>query len=247
MNGLTTGAMNALRVPPGTSASETCPGVAAPIRVMLVDDHKTVLWGLAQLIQSAAPRMMVVGQASSRAQLLAGLASANPDLILLDLDLDGECGIDCIEDLMPLSQAMVLVLTGSTDTDIHQQAVMRGARGVVRKLEPAQVILTAIEKVRAGEIWLDRVSLGRVMTALSNGRGTDPQARKFASLTAKERQIVAAVIAEKGARNKVIAEKLHMSEHTLRNRLTTIYSKLEVNGRMELYLTASSHAHLIAG
>ncbi|NBS98098.1 MAG: DNA-binding response regulator, partial [Betaproteobacteria bacterium] len=95
-------------------------------------------------------------------------------------------------------------------------------------------------------IWLDRVSLGRVMTALSNGRGTDPQARKFASLTAKERQIVAAVIAEKGARNKVIAEKLHMSEHTLRNRLTTIYSKLEVNGRMELYLTACSHAHLLA-
>jgi DNA-binding NarL/FixJ family response regulator len=162
---------------------------------MLVDDHKTVLWGLAQLIQSAAPRMVVVGQASSRAQLLAGLASANPDLILLDLDLDGECGMDCIEDLMPLSQAMVLVLTGSTDTDVHQQAVMRGARGVVRKLEPAQVILTAIEKVRAGEIWLDRVSLGRVMTALSNGRGTDPQARKFANLTAKERQIVAAVIA----------------------------------------------------
>ena len=78
------------------------------------------------------------------------------------------------------------------------------------------------------------------------GKGADPEAAKIAELTPKERQIVATVVKEKGARNKVIADKLHMSEHTLRNYLTTIYSKLEVEGRMELYLYATSQRQLMA-
>lgn len=219
---------------------------AKPINVFLVDDHRTILWGLEQLVRSAAPRMAVAGTATSCAEMFAGLACIAPDVILLDLDLGGESGLDCLEKLGRQSAARVLVLTGSSDPEIHQRAVVRGARGVVHKQQSAEVILRAIEKVSGGEIWLDGANLGRVMTALASAKGADPQAAKIAELTAKERQIVTAVVTEKAARNKAIADKLHMSEHTLRNHLTTIYSKLEVQGRMELYLYATSQRQLIS-
>jgi DNA-binding NarL/FixJ family response regulator len=213
-----------------------------PIRVLLADDHQTVLWGLEQLIQSAAPRMMVVGQVSSRAALFEVLRQITADLVLLDLDLGGSCALDFIPDVIGQSLARVLILTGSTDPVSHQQAVVSGARGVVTKLEPASVLLTAIDRVSAGEIWLDRLSLSRVLDTVSRGARSDAHSVRFESLTLRERQIVLLVVTEKGARNKVLANKLHMSEHTLRNRLTTIYSKLEVDGRLALYLYASSHA-----
>ncbi len=216
-------------------------GGTKPINIFLVDDHRTILWGLERLIETATPCMAVVGKATSRAELFAQLAGANPDVILLDLDLNGENGLDCLDELGQQTAARVLVLTSTSDPHVHQQAIMQGARGVVHKQEPADVILRAIEKVHNGEIWLDRASLGRIVTALSRGQKSDPEAVKIATLTPKERQIIAMVMQEKGARNKVIAEKLHMSEHTLRNNLTTIYSKLEVTGRLELYLYASTH------
>jgi DNA-binding NarL/FixJ family response regulator len=212
-----------------------------PIRVLLADDHQTVLWGLEQLIQSAAPRMTVVGQVNSRTALFEMLRQITADLVLLDLDLGGSCALDFIPELIRQSFARVLILTGSTDPASHQQAVVSGARGVVSKLEPAAVLLTAIDRVSAGEIWLDRLSLSRVLDIVSKGARPDLHRQRFESLTPKERQIVASVLTEKGARNKVIADKLNMSEHTLRNRLTTIYSKLCVDGRMALYLYATSH------
>jgi two-component system nitrate/nitrite response regulator NarL len=212
-----------------------------PINIFLVDDHQTILWGLERLIETATPCMAVVGKATSSAELFAQLIGTNPDVILLDLDLNGENGLDCLHDLAQQTAARVLVLTSTSDPNVHQQAIMQGARGVVHKQGPADILLRAIEKVHSGEIWLDRTSLGRVVAALSRGQKSDPEAIKIATLTAKELQIIAMITKEKGARNKVIAEKLHMSEHTLRNNLTTIYSKLEVTGRLELYLYVTSH------
>ena len=217
-----------------------------PINVFLVDDHRTILWGLERLVESAAPHMAVVGIASNCAELFAKLSGAKPDVILLDLDLGGENSLDCLEELAQRTTAQVLVLTGSSDPEVHQRAVVRGARGVVHKQESADVLLRAIEKVHHGEIWLERAALGRVMATLARGPGKDPDAAKIGALTPKERQIVDTVVKEKGARNKLIADKLHMSEHTLRNHLTTIYSKLEVEGRMELYLYATSQRQLMA-
>ena len=212
-----------------------------PLRVLLADDHQTVLWGLEQLIQSAAPRMRVVGQASSRFALFELLKHTTADLVLLDLDFGDSCALDFIPEVIEQSLARVLILTGSTDCESHQRAVVIGARGVVSKLEPAAVLLTAIDRVAAGEIWLDRLSLSQVLDAMSKGARPDLHSQRFDSLTPRERQIVVSVITEKGARNKVLANKLNMSEHTLRNRLTTIYSKLDVDGRMALYHYATSH------
>lgn len=214
---------------------------AGPIRVILVDDHPTILWGLERLIETAHPAMTVVGRAATRTELFSLVPSVNPDVIVLDLDLNGESMLDCLGELGEQTGARVLVLTGSSDFGTHEQAVLRGVRGVIHKREPGEVILRAIEKIYRGEIWLDRNSVGRILNTLARGQRSDPESDKIASLTPKERHIIGALRREKGARNKVIAAKLHMSEHTLRNHLTTIYSKLQVSGRLELYLYATAH------
>ncbi len=216
-------------------------GETDSIKVFLVDDHPTILWGLERLIETARPAMSVVGQATSRTELFARVAPANPDVIVLDLDLNGESALECLAQLGKQTPARVLVLTGISDPQVHQQAVLQGARGVVHKRESAETILRAIDRIHHGEIWLDRSSVGRILHALSRGQKSDPNADKIASLTPKERHIVGALMREKGARNKVIAAKLHMSENTLRNHLTTIYSKLQVSGRLELFLYATTH------
>src|ERR687889_1402572 len=113
---------------------------AESIRVLLVDDHKTMLWGLTQLINSAAPRMTVVATASGRDEALEAARREQPDVILLDLDLGAADGADLLPSLLKESKARVLICTGVRDPEAHDRAVLRGARGVVHKEESAELI-----------------------------------------------------------------------------------------------------------
>ncbi len=115
---------------------------------------------------------------------------------------------------------------------------------MVCKDEPAEVILRAIEMVHAGEVWINRALVGRVLSAMHGGgaeRHHDPDAERIATLTNRERQIVAAVVRNCGAKGVVIAEVLNISENTLRNHLSVIYEKLGVRNRLELFAFASEH------
>lgn len=214
-----------------------------PIRILLVDDHKSMLWGLERLIESEHPRMNVVGKASSRAELFAVLASALPDIVLLDLDLNGENGLDFMEDILKQSKAQVLVLTAMQDPAVHQRAIVIGASGVVLKSDNAEVILRAIQRVYEGEVWLNRSMTSRMLKGMSTHPSPEDSlhAKKIATLTPKELQIIAAMAAKPGAHNKAVASQLAMSEHTLRNHLTEIYAKLELENRLELVMFAIDH------
>ena len=236
------------------AASFPAPGPpAGAIRVFLAEDHQITLWGLSRLIEAAAPRLQLVGTASSRSELLNHDAAALADVIVLDLDLAGEDGAAALAVLRQRCPGRVLVLTGSSDTDQHHGAVLQGARGVVHKAEPAETILRAIEKVHAGEVWLNRSLMGRVLGQLTDSEPAaaphpaDPQARRIASLTTRERQIIAALVNSGGAKQFTVAQAQGISEHTLRNHLTTIYSKLGVHGRLELHMFASAHGLGAAG
>lgn len=214
------------------------------IRVFLIDDHRSILWGLEKLIESGKPGMHVVGSATSWTEALKQLDSALPDVILLDLDLGQENGLDGIPKLVSASKAKVLVLTGLRDEAVHHSAVLAGARGVVAKEARAETILAAIAKVHEGEFWLDRAATGRLLVEVSrkNGReAANPELKKIADLTVREREIIALAAAHAGATAKTIAEKLSISEHTLRNHLTSIYEKLGVANRLELYAYAHQH------
>ena len=215
-----------------------------PIRVLLVDDHKTMLWGLERLIESENPRMQVIGKATNKAEIFAILKLSKPDVILLDLDLNGENSLDFLEELLQESQARVLVFTGSQDPVVHQRAIINGASGVVLKNENADVILRAIKYVHAGELWFDRAATSRLLRSLNAPVTTFNKAsqhNKIAALTPKERQVITAMALIPGARNKVVADRLCMSEHTLRNHLTGIYAKLDLENRLELCMFAIEH------
>lgn len=217
-----------------------------PIRVFLVEDHAITVWGLQRLIESGACAMVVVGTASSRASLVAHPGLPSADVLVLDLDLGDEDGLDTLPDVQRLSAAQVLVLTASDDIERQCRAVERGARGVLHKSEAPQRILQAIEQVRAGSVWLSPQLVGQALGRLTSQRAGEQgqkqtaQAR-IASLTARERAIVQMISQRPGEKLLRMATDLGISENTLRNHLTTIYSKLGVRGRLELHVFATEH------
>ncbi len=225
--------------------NDTRPKVGTTIRVFIAEDHGITLWGLQKLIDATQPRMKFIGSATTRAELLNHAAVADADVILLDLDLAGEDATEALSDLQRRSPACVLVLTGADDPELHRAVVLKGARGVLHKSEPAQTILQAIEKVHGGEVWLNRGLMGDVLGLLTGRRTAqateDPHTRRIASLTVREREIVSTMVRLSGAKQLAVADALGMSEHTLRNHLTTIYSKLGVHGRLELHIYATDH------
>jgi two-component system, NarL family, nitrate/nitrite response regulator NarL len=215
-----------------------------PIRILLVDDHRSVLWGLEKLIDSARPSMQVIGKAAHCAEALAAVDKYQPDVVLLDVALEKENGLDLLRALRGRRAPKVLILTGVRDPEVCERAMLWGARGVMYKLESAEMILKAIAHVHTGELWLDRATMAKVfastLSAGNDGEGTGP-ASGDAALTATERRIIAAVVRHKGAPRKVIADALHTSSHTLRNHLASIYSKLGVHTRLDLFLYAKEH------
>jgi len=218
--------------------------VAHSIGVLLVDDHQTMLWGLSRLIDGEQPRMRVVGTASCCEDAVATSDDLAPDVIVLDLDLDGRCAIDILPRLLSNEVSRVVVLTAEREQRTLDLAVLHGARGVMRKDAPAQQVLEAIERVYKGELCVDAQTMGRVFSQLTSVKKppkADPEATRLASLTQKEREIVRIVVAGSGASNKALAEKLFVTEHTLRNHLTSIYQKLGVTNRLELYIYAVKH------
>lgn len=213
-----------------------------PIKVMLVDDHQSLLWGLSKLIEGAAPAFELAGIARDPDAALEAARRTRPDVVLLDLDLDGHSGFEILPDLLALRGLKALILSGHRDPLLRQQAMVLGASGFIGKDQPAQTILTAIECVQAGELWIDRASMGEVFNALTRSEPScDPESRRIASLTAKERDIIATLARSEGKPNKVLADQLSMAEHTLRNHLSAIYAKLGVRTRLALYMYALRH------
>jgi two-component system, NarL family, nitrate/nitrite response regulator NarL len=214
-----------------------------PIRILLVDDHPSFLWGLVKLIESDSASMRVIGTASNMPEALVIAQREQPDVILLDVDLQGVNSLDSMPALVKVTRASVLILTGVRATETHDRAMLSGARGVVQKEQSPEVILKAIKRVYRGEIWLDRATTGRIFSKLLyplNGT-VSPEAAKIGSLTSREREIIDVIINHGRSTNKQIAVHLRMSEHTLRNHLTAIYSKLEVANRLELAMYAVKH------
>ena len=120
-----------------------------------------------------------------------------------------------------------------------------GARGIVAKSEPVEALLKAIEKVHEGEYWIDRAATSRIFLHLaqkSKARSETPEQIRVASLTPRERQTVAEISKDAAASSKLIAQRLNISENTLRNHLSSIYTKLGISSRLELFAFAKLHA-----
>jgi DNA-binding NarL/FixJ family response regulator len=212
----------------------------ARIRIVLVDDHTMVREGVRMLLEGHAD-LELAAEAWTRAGALAAVTRERPDLVLLDLDLGAESGLDVLRDLVAVEPPpRVLVFTGVRDPEVHRQAVLLGALGVVPKEQAAAVLLAAIRKVHAGEAWIDRSMVASLLQEARQARSqADPEASKIALLTAREREIIELVAHGNGTRP--IAAQLGISEKTVRNHLVSIYSKLDVSDRLELAIYAVRH------
>ena len=212
------------------------------IRILLVDDHKTMLWGLERLIQAEGPGFALVGSASDGPSATALCKELAPDVVLLDLDLKGSSSLDFLPALLENPATRVVILSANRDQATLATAVKLGARGVVSKEAPTEDVLAAIRKVHGGDLWLDQSLMQALLGQLvAPAPKADPQAARIATLTAREREVIGMIVAGQGALNKDLAEKAFISERTLRNHLTAIYQKLDVANRLELYVYATRH------
>jgi DNA-binding NarL/FixJ family response regulator len=208
------------------------------IRILIIDDQLIVREGLRMLIENH-PGTKVVAMASTRSEALDIIAREPTDLIILNLELGGNSALSFIPELREAAKdARILVLTGQRDSTTHQKAAQHGAMGVVLKEDAADLLLKAIEKVYKGEAWLDRLTLGSLIFQMSSQEKetVDPRTQKIASLTDRERQVIA-LIAE-GLKNRQIADRLFISHVTVTHHLSSIYGKLGVSDRLELVIYA---------
>jgi len=214
-----------------------------PIKVLLVEDHVIVRAGLRMLLDSQ-PNITVVGEAANREEALALATREQPHIILLDLMLQTESSLSFLPDLITCSgRARVIMFTGVTEPEMHRRAVSLGAMGIVLKDQSASVLFKAIDRVHAGEIWIERSLMASVLAQLANPTANlDPEAAKIALLTPREREVIGLI--GEGLKNKGIAERLFITETTARNHLASIFAKLGVVDRLELALYAYRH-HLV--
>lgn len=212
-----------------------------PIAVFLVAPPM-VSWGLERLVQSAHPRMESMGTASSLDEAAPSLQARMPDVLVADLD---DTGFAALEKFPARDRTQLLLLTGQRAAHELDEAILLGARGFVRRNDPPSTLLKAIEKVYDGELWIDRGATSRIFLEMARRKAAqrqDPELSKIATLTTRERQTIIAVTTDAAAPAKVIADRLCISEHTLRNHLTSIYNKLNVASRLDLYAYATRHS-----
>jgi DNA-binding NarL/FixJ family response regulator len=209
----------------------------APIRVLVADDHAIFRDGLRKLFDSDGG-ITVVGEAQNGAECITLLSKLKPDILLLDLRMPDKDGFAVLEEINvdTLSTRVVVLTAAEDDRDVIR--VMRlGARGVVLKQSATDLLIRSIQRVYAGEIWLDHRMTAEVMNAFSKSSDGPRQAKPL--ISDREKEIVEHVA--QGFRNKEIGEKLFISEQTVKNHLHNIFDKLGVSDRLELVLYAMHH------
>ncbi len=209
------------------------------IRIEIIDNHVLVRAGLRLLIE-AQQGLEVIGEAGSVDEGLELATRLKPDIILLELNLSADPCFDVIPKLISTSDhARVILVTSASNSQFFLQAVQNGVMGVVTKTQTPEILIKAIEKVHAGEVWIERSLMANLLTRLSHNHGSnglDPEAERIQQLSVRERQIIQLI--GHGLKNKQIAAQLCISETTVRHHLTSIFSKLEVSDRLELLVYA---------
>jgi two-component system nitrate/nitrite response regulator NarL len=227
-----------------TNEAESKIGEAQParnIRVVIADDHPIVRDGLRKLL-GLEDDIEVVGEAGDGHETLELVDKLEPDILLLDLRMPNVDGLATLQSLQLSShRTKVIVLTASEDKNEFVQAMKLGCSGIVLKQTAPELIVKSIRKVHGGEIWLDSHTTAAVMRQFATATGEpisggSAKARERSPLSAREREIVAYVA--QGYKNKEMAEKMFISEQTVKNHLHNIFDKLGVSDRLELALYA---------
>ncbi|MBW3576873.1 MAG: response regulator transcription factor [Actinobacteria bacterium] len=203
----------------------------SPRRVLVVDDHALFREGLAAILASL-PDVVVVGSASDGTEAISAVEELQPDIVLMDLHMPGMNGVEATRRITAgWPHIAVLVLTMLEDDRSVFAALEAGAHGYLLKESGRAELAGAIHAVSAGQAVLDGSIARRVLS--SAGRRTDerrmPDPQAFPLLTQREREVLDLVA--RGLTNPAIASRLFLSEKTVRNHVSNIFTKLHVTDR----------------
>jgi DNA-binding NarL/FixJ family response regulator len=212
--------------------------VAAPIRVLLVDDHAVVRRGLRGFLD-LQDGIEVVGEASDGAEGIARADELTPDVVLMDLlmpNVDGITAIAAIRQRHPDTD--IVAVTSFIEEDKVTAALEAGASGYLLKDAAADEVAAAIRAARAGEVHLDP-AVARMLAERMRARRDEPQVEP---LTAREQEVLRLI--GRGAANKEIAHELSITERTARTHVSNILGKLGLASRTQAALWAVEHKML---
>ena len=211
-----------------------------PLRVVVVDDHSFYRAGLIRLLRHSG--IEVVGEAPNGEDALRVVAETAPDVVVMDLNMPGISGIDATRRLVETSPATkVLVLTVSADEADVTEAILAGATGYVLKDGPIEEVVAGIEAVAAGQSLISP----RVATfMLQHLRESSAEARDLAGAHLSNRELEVLSLLAEGRANHEIADLLVISQSTVRNHISSILLKLQVENRVQAAVRAVRN-HLV--
>jgi DNA-binding NarL/FixJ family response regulator len=226
------------RAVPPQLASPRSATIAAntTIRVLIADDQTISRCGLRKLLETQSD-FDIVGEASDPAEAVRSTHELKPDVLLVALSTHDWSGLDVLSQLTG-STVRTILLMPEIDTADAVKVLHVGARGVILKDSPMHLLFKSIRCVFRGEIWLGRDAMLDVVQALSvlnHQRAEAPSS----CLTAREKDVLTLVVS--GNTNKDTAQKLSISEDTVKHHLTSIFDKTGVSNRLELALFAIHH------
>jgi len=205
------------------------------VRIMVVDDHEVVRFGLKSLL-ARHDDWDIVAEAGTVVDAIAQAAKHNPDIVVMDIRLGDGTGIDaCREIVKENPHTKVIVLTSFAEDELLFNAISAGAAGYVLKQVGNDDLVRAIETVLRGDSMLDPSVTGQVFARL---RETN-RSEAFTDLTDRELRVLSLIA--QGKTNKEVAYNLHLGEGTVRNYVSSIFSKLQLSNRSEATAYAVRH------
>jgi two-component system, NarL family, response regulator LiaR len=208
------------------------------MRVLICDDQAIIRHGLAMILRLTTD-IEVVGLAEHGNEALRLVEQVAPDLVLMDLKLPGMTGVEVTRQIRQrFAATQVLVLTTYDDDQWIFDALRAGACGYLLKDTPPEDLLKAIRGAVEGKVFIDPAVAGKLVTHIT-GRSAQPASTITARLTEREVDVLRLIAS--GYSNTTIAERLHLSDGTVRNHVSAIIAKLEVDDRTQAALIAVQH------
>ena len=208
--------------------------------ILIIDDHPLFRKGVAQLISDMGDEFRLIGEAASGHEGIQLALQHKPDLILLDLNMEGMNGIETLIELKNNEvDSFVIVLTVSNAEEDLVSALRNGADGYLLKdLEP-EVLQSKLQSVMNGQMVVDQNLSEKLASSIRHDQNAPPEKEEYVSLTKREREILELIAA--GKSNKLIARDLDISDGTVKVHVKNLLRKLKVHSRLEAAVWALSH------